>query len=69
MLPNHDGLNNIYDAQRKFSSGRFFLSPFSGISSYFDLPWVNGSLSILYLALTAVILTEFFKTHKKLRSF
>lgn len=51
MLPNHDGVNNIYDAQRKFYSGRFFLSPVSGISSYFDLPWINGTLGILYLAL------------------
>lgn len=66
MLPNHDGLNNIYNAQRKFYSGRFFLSPISGISSYFDLPWINGLLAILYLALGSVIIIEFFKMRKTL---
>lgn len=64
MLPNHDGLTNIYEAQKKYYSGRFFLSEISGISSYFDLPWVNGSLSILFLALGAVILVELFKLKK-----
>lgn len=64
MLPNHDGVNNIYDAQRKFYSGRFFLSPVSGISSYFDLPWINGTLGILYLALASVVLVEIFKLKK-----
>ena len=66
MLPNHDGLINIYSSQLRFTSGRFFLGPFSGISSFFDLPWIIGSLSVLYLALTAVVLTEFFELHKTL---
>lgn len=65
-LPNHDGLLNIYSAQMKFGLGRFFLAPFSGISSYFDLPWINGSLSIFYLALTAVALTELFGLKKNI---
>lgn len=65
-LPNHDGLLNIYSEQAKFSSGRFFLSPFAGIGSYFDLPWVNGVLAVLYLAITAVALTELFELRKKL---
>lgn len=64
MLPNHDSLVNMHSPQLKGNLGRFFLSPFSGISSYFDLPWINGSLSILYLALTAVILTELFQLKK-----
>jgi hypothetical protein len=66
MLPNHDGLLNIYSAQLKFSLGRFFLSPFSGISSFFDLAWINGSLSILYLALTVVVLVELFELRKSI---
>lgn len=64
MLPNHDALINIYSPQNKMTSGRFFLGPFSGLSSFFDLPWVIGTLSILYLALTAVLLTEIFKLDK-----
>lgn len=65
-IPNHDGLINIYNTQLKFQSGRFFLGPFSGISSYFDLPWINGSLSIIYLGLVAVVLNEFFELRKTL---
>lgn len=65
-LPNHDGIVDTYDAQLKFSLGRFFLSPFAGISSYFDLPVVIGMLSIFYLALTAVVLTEFFELKKSI---
>ena len=65
MLPNHDGLTNIYNTQLKFKSGRFFLGPFSGISSFFDLPWVIGTLSILYLAIMTVLLTELFELRKK----
>ncbi|MBU8881129.1 glucosyltransferase domain-containing protein [Bacillus sp. FJAT-29790] len=64
MLPNHDSLINIYNTQLKFKSGRFFLGPFSGISSFFDLPWIIGILSVLYLALVTVVLTEFFELRK-----
>ncbi|MFC4025151.1 glucosyltransferase domain-containing protein [Oceanobacillus longus] len=65
-LPNHDGVNNYYDPQMKFSSGRFFLNPFAGISSYFDLPLINGLLGILYLSLLSVVLVEIFKLRKTL---
>ncbi|WP_033542707.1 glucosyltransferase domain-containing protein [Planococcus sp. CAU13] len=64
--PNHDGLINIYNSQLKFKSGRFFLGPFSGISSLFDLPWVIGLLSTLYLSLLAVVVTELLGLKKKI---
>jgi len=63
-LPNHDGLINIHNTQLKFQLGRFFLGPFSGISSYFDLPFVIGVLSILYLAVTVVLIVEILKLRK-----
>lgn len=63
--PNHDGLMNLYSEQKNFSMGRYFLFLFSGISSYFDLPWITGALSVLYLAGTAVVLTELFELRKK----
>lgn len=62
--PNHDGLSNIYNTQLKFKSGRFFLGPFSGISSFFPLPLINGLLSITYLAVFTVVLVELFKIRK-----
>lgn len=33
-LPNHDGIINIYNTQAKVKSGRFFLGPASGMSSF-----------------------------------
>ncbi|MBM7701315.1 glucosyltransferase domain-containing protein [Metabacillus iocasae] len=66
MLPNHDGLTNIYNTQLKFQSGRFFLGPLSGISSFFDLPWINGLFAIFYLALMTVVVTELFDLRKTL---
>src|SRR5690606_13411018 len=62
----HDGIIRIYSPQQGFQMGRFFLTPFSGIGSYFELPWINGILSGFYLALTAVVLTELFRLKKKL---
>lgn len=64
-LPHHDGIIRIYTPQEGFEMGRFFLTPFSGVGSYFDLPWINGILSVFYLALTAVVLTELFRLKKK----
>lgn len=60
-FPNHDSLHNIYSTQAKVSSGRFFLGPASGLSSYFDLPWVIGLFSLFFLALTAVCVVEWFE--------
>ncbi|PYF07580.1 glucosyltransferase domain-containing protein [Ureibacillus chungkukjangi] len=65
-LPNHDGLLNIYGSQAKVTSGRFFLGPASGLSSYFDLPWVIGLFSILFLALTAVCIITIFEVKKRI---
>lgn len=64
-LPNHDSLHNIYNTQAKVKSGRFFLGPASGMSSYFELPWVIGLLSILFLALAAVSIVMLFRIQKK----
>lgn len=64
-LPNHDGMTNIYNTQAKVVSGRFFLGPASGMSTYFDLPWVIGLLSLLFLALAAVCVIELFRLKKK----
>lgn len=60
FLPNHDSLYSLYSNLDATVSGRWFL-PVAGLfSSYFDLPWINGLLSALYLGLTAVVITELF---------
>lgn len=60
-FPNHDGLFNFWSTQDMVASGRWFLATACCLSSLFDLPWVIGVLSVLYMALTAVLLTEIFE--------
>lgn len=63
-IPNHDGLDSMYFDQNMITSGRWFLTIACGISSYFTLPWLISLLSVFYLALTAVVLTEFLEIKK-----
>ena len=60
-LPNHDSVYNYYSDQNVLGSGRWALSLACGISSYFDLPWVIGLLSGIFIALTAVVIVALFK--------
>ena len=60
-LPGHDSLYNYYHSQNIVGSGRWFLMIACGISSFHDLPWLIGLLSMLYLALTAVVVADHFR--------
>lgn len=62
-IPNHDGLSSLYFDQNMITSGRWFLTVACGISSYFTLPWVIGILALVFLACTAVALTELLELH------
>lgn len=59
-LPNHDSVYNYYSDQNVVGSGRWLLSIACGFSSYFDLPWVNGLLSIIFIAATATVIVKLF---------
>lgn len=59
-LPTWDGLRNFYSPEQMDTSGRFFLTYAHGISSFFELPWLNGVLSLVYLALIVVMIIELF---------
>ncbi|MDO5546741.1 MAG: glucosyltransferase domain-containing protein [Eubacteriales bacterium] len=60
-FPNHDGLFNFWSTQNMVASGRWLLAPACALSSCFDLPWIVGILSVVFMALTAVFLTEIFE--------
>ena len=60
-FPNADAMTSFYFDQNMVTSGRWFLTVVCGISSYYDLNWVIGILSVLYLAVAAVFLSEFFE--------
>lgn len=61
VLPNHDSLYNYYTDQNVLGSGRWALSLSCSISSYYDLPWVIGILSCIFIALTVVVITALFE--------
>ena len=60
-LPNHDSVYNYYSDQNILGSGRWALSMACGISSYYDLPWVIGLISCVFIALTVVMIVALFK--------
>lgn len=60
VLLNHDSLYNFYSTQNAVGSGRWFLCVACSLSSYFDLPWISGLLSLLYAAVTMVIIVALF---------
>ena len=59
-LLNHDSLYNGYHTQNMTNLGRWFLSIACGIGGYFDLPWINGLLSIFWIGLTAAVIVDIF---------
>ena len=68
-LSNHlltwDSVYNFHDSQNAIHLGRCFLTLSCGIGSYYDLQWINGLLSLVYLSLTAVCLTEIFSLRRR----
>ncbi len=68
-LPNWDSLVFRYDAQNMVSMGRWFLPVASGVSSFYDLPWLTGLLAIIFHALGAVCIVEIFSVKKPITAF
>lgn len=66
FLPNWDSLLNMYTDQNKTNLGRCFLMYACSISSYYDLPWLNGILSLIYIAGSAVCIVELFEVKRKI---
>ncbi len=65
-LPNWDSLVFRYDEQNMLSLGRWFLPVASAPSSFYDLPWLAGFISILLHALGAVVICRIFNVKKNL---
>lgn len=60
-IPNADSIYNYYFHQDVIQLGRWALGFFCSISSFFDLPWVIGLLSSVYIGLTTVTIVALFK--------
>ena len=68
-LPNWDSLVFRYDAQNMTHLGRWFLSPVCALTSFYDLPFLNGFVALLFYALGAVCIIKIFKIRNKIASF
>ena len=64
-FPNGDSMTNFYFDQNMVTSGRWFLTVACGLSSFYDLNFVNGILAIIFLSISAVFVTRFFDVKKK----
>ena len=64
-FPNGDSMTNFYFDQNMVTSGRWFLTVACGLSSFYDLNFVNGLLAIIFLSISAVFITRFFDVKKK----
>ena len=65
-LPNWDSLVFRYDAQNMIGLGRWFLPVVCSVSSFYDLPFLNGFIAILFHALGAVCICRMFRIEKNI---
>ena len=65
-LPNWDSLVFRYDPQNMIGLGRWFLPIACGFSSFYDLPFLNGIIAILFHGLSAVCICRILKVEKKI---
>ncbi len=54
----YDSMWNLVSDQDMITSGRQFLTYACGISTDYDLPWLNGILAIFYMSVASVIVVE-----------
>lgn len=66
FLPTWDSMFNFKGVGQTNNLGRIFLGFVGKISSDYDLPWVNGALSLLYISLTVVLLIELFNIRSQI---
>lgn len=65
FLPIWDSIYNFTGVGSTYTLGRWFL-PYAGmISSIFDLPWINGAFSLLYISIAMILITEMFQMKNK----
>ena len=65
-LPNWDSLVFRYDAQNMTALGRWFLPVVCSFSSFYDLPFLNGLIAILFHALGAVCICRILNIQKNI---
>lgn len=65
-LPNWDSLVLRYDPQNMLALGRWFLPVACAFSSFYDLPFLNGIIAILFHAAGAVCICKMLRVENKI---
>ncbi len=65
-LPNWDSLVFRYDSQNMAEIGRWFLPVVTSFSSFYDLPFLNGLIAVIFHALGAVCICNMLNIQKKI---
>ncbi len=65
-LPNWDSLVFRYHSQNMVALGRWFLPVVCSVSSFYDLPFLNGIIAIVFHALSAVYICRILNIQKKI---
>ena len=68
-LPNWDSLVFRYDSQNMIGLGRWFLPVVCSLSSFYDLPFLNGIIAVVFHALGSVCICKIFDVEKKITAF
>ncbi|MBO5136412.1 MAG: glucosyltransferase domain-containing protein [Clostridia bacterium] len=68
-LPNWDSLVFRYDSQNMLGLGRWFLPVVCSFSSFYDLPFLNGLMAILFHALGGVCICKILNIEKNITAF
>ncbi len=68
-LPNWDSLVFRYDSQNMIALGRWFLPVVCSFSSFYDLPFLNGIIAIIFHALGAVCICRILNVKKNITAF
>ena len=65
-LPNWDSLVFRHDTQNMIGMGRWFLPVAAAPSSFYDLPWITGLMSIVFYTLGAICICKIFNVRKNI---
>ena len=68
-LPNWDSLVFRYDSQNMIGLGRWFLPVVCSFSSFYDLPFLNGIIAIVFHALSAVCICRILHVQENITAF
>ncbi len=68
-LPNWDSLVFRYDSQNMIALGRWFLPVVCSFSSFYDLPFFNGIVTIIFHALSTACICKILNVQKNVTAF